>query len=121
MSDDSPLGNIREQLDEAEGATSEEDATSKTEPIVEEDREEDEGGPWFPFAESKQRPMYPHEDRWEELEDAKFEMEVLLRQAGIKDVEGRELDDAILEYAIENPEEVVEHVLRARGELEEES
>lgn len=116
MNDDSPLGNIREQLDASEGAddTPERDADPSEGP--EEGRTPDEeGGPAFPFAESKQRPMYPHADRWEQLEDAKFEMETYLRAHGVKDVEGREIDDAILAYAIRNPEAVAELVLESRG------
>lgn len=118
MSEDSPLGNIRNQLEESDKAKAEQDADQAKVTKVEQEEEEDEGGPWFPFSEAKQRPLYPHKDRWEELEDAKFEMQMVLRQQGVKDVEGRELDDAILQYAISNPEAIAELVLEARGELE---
>lgn len=117
MSDDSPLGNIREQLDasgEADDDAPERDANPAEGP-EEEGTADEEEGPAFPFAESKQRPMYPHADRWEQLEDAKFEMETYLRAHGVKDVEGREIDDAILTYAIRNPEAVAELVLESRG------
>lgn len=120
MSDDSPLGNIREQLDASEEA---DDAPERDADPAEESEgteaeggaDDEEGGPAFPFAESKQRPMYPHADRWEQLEDAKFEMETYLRAHGVKDVEGREIDDAILTYAVRNPEAVAELVLESRG------
>lgn len=113
MTDESPLGNIREQLDETEPP----EEPEVTEEPKETQEPENAGGPWFSFAEAKQRPLYPHEDRWEELEDAKFEMELVLREHGVKDVEGRELDDAILQYAVDHPEAVAELVLAARGEL----
>lgn len=121
MSDDSPLGNIREQLDASEGTdddASDRDAAPAERPegtASEGETADEERGPAFPFAESKQRPMYPHADRWEQLEDAKFEMETYLRAHGVKDVEGREIDDAILTYAIRNPEAVAELVLESRG------
>lgn len=120
MSEDSPLGNIREQLDESQKQEEKEtkDTEGTEEAKVEKDtevEEEDERGPSFPFSEAKQSPLYPHRDRWEELEDAKFEMEGFLRKQGVRDVQGRELDDAILQYAISNPEEVAELVLESRG------
>lgn len=115
MSDDSPLGNIREQLDESTKSQEGDDTIPEQEPTVEQE-DQDESGPWFPFSESKQRPMYPHEETWEELEDAKFEIESHLRQRDVKDVEGREVDDAILQYAITNPEQIAELVIKAREE-----
>lgn len=42
-------------------------------------------------------------------------MEMVLRQQGVQDVQGRELDDAILRYVIADPEAVAEQVLEARG------
>lgn len=121
MNDDSPLGNIREQLDQSqEQEDKDTDGTKDTKVESEaEVMEEEEGGPAFSFSEAKQSPLYPRRDRWEELEDAKFEMEGFLRKQGIRDVQGRELDDAILRYAIDHSEEVAELVLEARG-LEEE-
>lgn len=121
MSDESPLGNIREQLDETEPPEEPEvpEEPQAGEEPTDAEGDEDAEGPWFSFAEAKQRPLYPHEDRWEDLEDAKFEMELVLREHGVKDVEGRELDDAILQYAVDHPEAVAELVLAARGELEE--
>lgn len=117
MSKDSPLGNIREQLEKSDKQQNKDAEDTKAEQVPQEPEEEegDEDGPSFPFAEAKQSPLYPHRDRWEELEDAKFEMEMILRQQGVRDVQGRELDDAILRYAIANSEEVAELVLEARG------
>ena len=124
MSDDSPLGNIREQLDQSQEQEDKDtkDTDDAKDTKVESEAElmeEEEGGPAFPFSEAKQSPLYPRGDRWEELEDAKFEMEGFLRKQGIRNVQGRELDDAILQYAIDHSEEVAELVLEARG-LEEE-
>lgn len=116
MSDDSPLGNIRQQLDQADKQKQvTEDPKVNKEPEEAQEKKEDKDGPAFPFSEAKQSPLYPHRDRWEELEDAKFDMEVLLRKHGVRDVQGRELDDAILRYAIDNTADVAELVLEARG------
>lgn len=113
MSDDSPIGNIRQQLDESD--KQKEDAKVDKKPEQEEENEESEGGQSFPFSEAKQSPLYPHQDRWEELDDAKFKMEGFLRKQGIRNLQGRELDNAILQHAIANPEAVANLVMRARG------
>lgn len=116
MSDDSPLGNIKEQLEEVDKQQEQnaEDASADQAAKDAKVEKEDEGGPAFPFSEAKQSPLYPHRDRWTELEDAKFEIEVFLRKHGVRDVQGREIDDAILRYAIDNVDEVAELVLEAR-------
>ncbi len=75
----------------------------------------------FRSVKNHQRPLYPHEETWEEWEDAKFEAEATLRKNGVRDPQGREFDDALLKLGIENPDLLAEYVLEARGlELEEE-
>lgn len=77
--------------------------------------EEDKHGPPFSFEQSKQGPIYPRAERWDEWNDAKWEIQAYLREHGLKDTEGREVDDALLRLAIENPEEIGDIVLEARG------
>lgn len=119
MSDeeDNPLGNVKQQLEESEKQGEEEqDEEQNQEPVLEQDSEdEDEHGPPFAFSETHQRPLYPHEDRWEDWEDAKFEAEATLRKNGVRDPHGREFDDALLKMGIENPDLLAEYVLEARG------
>jgi hypothetical protein len=122
--DDNPLGNVKQQLEQSETKQGQEDEVSQEkqdskvdkEPIPEKDAEkEEEYGPPFPFSATHQRPLYPHEDSWEEWEDAKFEAEAKLRKNGVRDPHGREFDDALLQMGIENPELLAEYILEARG------
>lgn len=110
--DDSPLSNVKQQLEEVEqgqeGSEAEDNQTR-------EQTVEEEHGPPFPFSASKQRPLYPHENRWDDWEDAKFKVETILRDYDIRNVQGREFDDALLKLGIRNPEILAEIVLEARG------
>lgn len=119
--EDNPLGNVKQQLEETE-KQEDQDKKQNQEPISKKDTEdENEHGPPFPFSETHQRPLYPHEDTWEDWEDAKFKAEGTLRKNGVRDPHGREFDDALLQMGIENPDLLAEYVLEARGlEIEEE-
>ena len=107
--DDSPLSNVKQQLEQSEQQGAGDDVDDK------EGEEEQKHAPPFPFSESKQNPLYPHQSRWDEWEDAKFEAEGLLRKNGVRDVHGREFDDALLKLGIQNPEQLAEIILKARG------
>jgi len=118
--EENPLGNVKQQLEQSEKQQNKKDQEDQ-EAIPEKDSEEDKHGPPFPFSATHQRPLYPHEETWEEWEDAKFEAEAILRKNGVRDPQGREFDDALLKLGIENPDILAEYVLEARGlELEEE-
>jgi hypothetical protein len=72
--------------------------------------------PGFAFDETTQRPLYAREDTWEAFEDVcDFDAKRLLRDDGLKNVEGREFHDAALRLAAANPEALAEHVRQARG------
>ncbi|WP_248911053.1 hypothetical protein [Halocatena marina] len=80
-----------------------------------EEHKHDEHAPPFAFSESEQGPIYPHEDRWEEWADAKWEIKSYLRENGLREIHGREIDDALLLLAIESSEEIGDIILDARG------
>lgn len=128
MSDDDPFGDIKTQLEGTEGKNEDTEDNKDAEDIEDnkdaedaEDNQHDkedkhgEHAPPFPFSESKQGPIYPHRDRWDEWADAKFEIETYLRKQGLRNPHGREFDDALLQLAIESPEEIGDIILDARG------
>ena len=109
MSEDNPLGNIREQMEQAE------EEEVETEDVEEEEEPEDPlERPAFKFQDAKQRPIYPREETWEDYEDLKFEVEGKLREQDIKNMAGREFDEAILQIAKEKPEKIAQLVLENR-------
>lgn len=116
--EDNPLGNVKQQLEQSSQQEQEQQKESPEQVEKEqqgEQAEEEGDGPAFPFSEAHQRPLYPREDRWNDWEDAKFEAEGVLRKRGVRDPQGREFDDALLQLGIENPERLAELVLQARG------
>jgi len=108
---DNPLGNVKAQLEESEQETTSQDQDKDD---VDEEKDEEHGPP-FPFSETHQRPLYPHEDSWEDWEDAKYEAEGILRKHGVRDPHGREFDDALIQLGVQNPDALAELVLEARG------
>ena len=73
--------------------------------------------PAFPFDETKQTPIYVRGDTLDDWEEAKdFDVaRILRRENDVKDVQGREIDDAVYRLAADNPELVAEYVMDARG------
>lgn len=112
MSEESPLGDLREQLDESAGGEHESYPGNGTE-----DHEPAEpSGPAFDFTNDLQRSVYPRQESWQALQDAiDFEVKRRLADQGIRDFAGREAHDAMVAIAAENPELLVEHILEARG------
>lgn len=110
MSEESPLGDLREQLDESGPADVDAEAVQK------ETEEEARGGPAFDFTNDLQRSIYPREESWEELQDTiDFEIKRMLADRDIRDFAGREAHDAMVRLAIQEPERLVELILEARG------
>lgn len=95
----------REAADEGEstgepGGSSEADALSE---------------PAFPFAEASQEEIYPRTATYQRFEDFRdFELERDLRDRGLRDVSGRELDDALLRLAMNHEAEYADLVEEAR-------
>lgn len=77
-----------------------------------------ESVPGFPFSEVDQQPVYMREDTWNQLEDAKFYAEKVLReQYDVRNVETREFDEAIAQLVIEElpPEALAAKIVEVRG------
>jgi|AntRauTorcE11898_2_1112593.scaffolds.fasta_scaffold01888_5 hypothetical protein len=73
------------------------------------------GGPAFEFDATTAKSIYVRPGTLETLEDAEFEVEMLLRREhDIRDVTGREFHDAAVQVAAEHADEVVEQVLEER-------
>ncbi|KPN31615.1 hypothetical protein SY89_02364 [Halolamina pelagica] len=76
---------------------------------------EEGGGPAFEFDATTAKSIYVRPETLETLEDAEFEVEMLLRREhGIRDVTGREFHDAAVRVLADHPEEVVEQILAER-------
>ena len=74
-----------------------------------------ESGPAFEFDAVQQKAVYPRPESWDTRTEAlDFEVKRELREHGVKDVTGRELDDAIARTIPEVTDRIVEKVLEAR-------
>ncbi len=80
-----------------------------------ENRDPADVGPAFDFSESRQKPMYPHDETWDEVED-QLGITVIpeLRQMGIRDEEKREVHNALLKVAIEHSDEIADELAAER-------
>lgn len=75
-----------------------------------------DSGPAFEYSEVRQRPLYAREKTWDEFEDALgITVTPELRKAGIRDEETREVHDAVLRLAAEEPERIAELIEEARS------
>jgi hypothetical protein len=72
-------------------------------------------GPSFEYSDVRQRPLYARGETWDEFEDA-IGITVVpeLRRQGIRDEEKREIHDAALPLAAEEPERLVEIIAERR-------
>ncbi|WP_227379886.1 hypothetical protein [Haladaptatus halobius] len=72
--------------------------------------------PAFEFSPDLRRSIYAREESWQRFEDARdLEMTRELRNAGVRNHESREVHDAMVRLAAENPEEMTRLILDARG------
>ncbi|SIR97673.1 hypothetical protein SAMN05421858_4909 [Haladaptatus litoreus] len=72
--------------------------------------------PAFEFSPDLRRSIYAREESWQEFEDARdLEMTRELRDAGVRNHESREVHDAMVRLAADNPEKMARLVLDARG------
>lgn len=79
------------------------------------DGDDESGGPAFEFDATTAKSIYVRPETLETLEDAEFEVEMLLRREhGIRDVTGREFHDAAVQVLAEHADEVVERILEER-------
>lgn len=107
----------REDADDDAGAETgtDQDANAETGADANAEAEMDLSGPSFEYAEVQQRPLYVRERTWEEFEDAVgISVVPELRREGVRDEAKREIHDAVISLAVEEPERLVELILERR-------
>jgi len=116
-SDDEPDAEPAATDADDESAT-EPDADATTAPEPESDEPDDESGPAFDFDNDMQQSIYIRDETWSDFEDTvDFEIKRILREKGTKEVTGREIHDAVLRMATEDPERVAELFLELREDI----
>jgi len=124
--DGSDLGNLSKELEEAKKASSDDseqsndtEAETADEPTQENEDTSDTDpytDPAFPYSDVVQDARYVRgttDTKWEDARD--LEVERALRQHDVRNVAGREYDDALFRLGAEHPELVAKYVMEARG------
>lgn len=71
----------------------------------------------FPFSATEQDALYARPDAWEQFEDLlDLELEMELRERGVRDVSKSEKYDAVLRVIADYPEEIADQIEQARRE-----
>ena len=92
-----------------------ESTTAEPEPESQPDATGDIHETAFDYDEAKQSPIYARPSTWDEYDDAlELDIERSLRKQDVRNASKRELHDATLRLAAENPELVAEKLLEAR-------
>jgi hypothetical protein len=100
---------------EPETKSKSESTTSEPEPESQPDTTGDIHETAFNYDEAKQSPIYARPSTWDEYDDAlELDIERSLRKQDVRNASKRELHDATLRLAAENPELVAEKLLEAR-------
>lgn len=111
-----------ETVEEAiDSATSDPLEESPETAAVESSMTKDQGRaePAFPFDDAVQAQIYPRQSTHDEFTDfLDIEVKRLLRERDIRNEEGRELHEAVLQVAMEHPEEIAEKVAEQRTDPE---
>lgn len=93
------------------------DVESEPEPEPEPGRTGDIHETAFNYDEAKQSPIYARPSTWDTYDDAlELDVERSLRDENVRNASKRELHDATLRLAAENPDLVAEKLLEARRE-----
>ena len=101
--------------------TSEQDTNRQDEKKADDKTEEEEETdprvePAFPFSDDLRESWYVRDEIVTEFEDAvDFEAKPLLREHGVRNETGREIQDAAIQVARNNPEELAKVILKDRG------
>jgi hypothetical protein len=111
-------------FDDLNEAGKESSGTEASEPDPESDSVDQEGqetaattDPAFPFDESVQAQIYPRRTTHEAFEDfLDIDVKRHLRERDVREETGRELHEAVLQVAMEHPEEIAETVAEQRRE-----
>ena len=111
----------QERDDEAEEATSTPPVDESSETLAGElaeastSTEMDRTEPAFPFDDAVQAQIYPRKSTHDEFTDfLDIEVKRRLRERDIRNEEGRELHEAVLQVAMEHPEEIAKEVEEQR-------
>lgn len=95
------------------------DRSTETEPATESEPDvpdDSASRPPFEYSAVRQRPLYARAETWGEFEDAVgITVVPALRKAGIRNEETREIHDAVLRLAAEEPERVAELIEAERS------
>ena len=96
-------------------STSAEDESTETESTDTASIEESE--PAYSGDDFSRQTIYRREETWNEYQDAMDELDLLLmrRKYGVRNVTGREREEAMVKLARDNPELIAEYVFAARG------
>ena len=96
-------------------STSAEDESTETESTDAASIEESE--PAYSGDDFSRQTIYRREETWNEYQDAMDELDLLLmrRKYGVRNVTGREREEAMVKLARDNPELIAEYVFAARG------
>ncbi|WP_137285812.1 hypothetical protein [Halorussus salinisoli] len=99
------------------GAISEtNDVPDQDEPSRDEKETDPREEPGFPFTDGLRESWYVRDETMTEFEDAvDFEAKPLLREHGVRNETGREIQDAAIQVATNNPEELARAILDVRG------
>jgi hypothetical protein len=125
---DDPFGDLDDSLGEEPGADAseaEEDSEppADTQTTMETEQHhsshnDKKDRPAFPFDQTKQSAIYARNDAWQAFEDAlDFDAKRELRDRGHENIEGRELHEATLLVAAENPELIADKVEELRNDI----
>lgn len=115
--DESQVDDDAEEQTVAEFQTPETESTERSTraATLESESDDDLSGPAFEYADVRQRPLYARGETWDAFEDAVgITIVPTLRKEGIRDEEIRELHDAALRLAVEEPERVADLLTEAR-------
>lgn len=123
MTDANPFDDLSEVENDGAGQESSESSPNdsahssddSTRPSDSTRSESTHSGPAFEYQDVRQRPLYARGETWDEFEDA-IGISVVpeLRRQGIRDEEKREIHDAVLTLAVEDPDRLVELIVDRR-------
>lgn len=103
--------------DQSSNTTTEMQVTESTDEQAEATESESDSGPAFEYSEVQQKPFYARSETVSEFEsNIRTKIVPKLAESGVLDEETREIHDAVLQLANEQPERVAELVLEARRE-----
>jgi len=111
MDNDSRISGLAEHDAQTSGTGDEADRDDQ-----EQDDTEEPDGPAFPFDADNRWSVYSRPETKEAFQDA-VDLEVVpeLREYGIRDLTQREVHDAMVQFAAENPDVIAERVASERG------